>query len=287
MEKSDALLHRQVSPGELLADYVDWFWMLQAPAHLLPERERRPADGRVEVVFHFAGAYTHAPADGHREIPLLQKSALLGPRSRGYVVEPVGQISSVMIRFRPGGLAPFLPLPLDELVDQAVELDQLWGQAAKRWEEQVFNASSLEQCRDLLTRILLSQFRAQPHWQAMQAALRRIDALEGNISICALADELGWSQRHLERLFAQAVGISPKHYARIARFRHLSRTAARPHPGQTLGRLAADFGYSDQSHLVREVTSLAGMAPQEFFSLWCPVCGGAPLHLEGCPNQPR
>jgi AraC-like DNA-binding protein len=287
MEKSDALLHRQVSPGGLLADYVDWFWMLQAPAHLLPERERRPADGRVEVVFHFAGAYTHAPSDGHREIPLLQKSTLLGPRSRGYLVEPVGNISSVMIRFRPGGLAPFLPIPLDELVDQAVELDRLWSQAAKRWEEQVFNAPSLEQCRDLLTRILLSQFRARPHQHAIQAALRRIDTASGNLSIRALADELGWSQKHLERLFTQAVGLSPKHYARIARFRHLSRTAARPHPGQTLGRLAADFGYYDQSHLIREVTSLAGMAPREFFSLWCPVCGGAPLHLEGCPNQQR
>ena len=287
MEKSDVLLHRQVSPGGFLADYVDCFWMLQAPAHLLPEQERQPADGHVEVVFHFAGAYTHAPVDERREIPAIQKSALLGPRSRGYVIEPVGNISSVMIRFRPGGLSPFLPFPLDELVDQAVELDRLWGQAARTWEEQVFNAPSLEQCQNLLTRILLSQFRVQPHQQVIQAAVRRIDALGGNISMRALADELGWSQKHLERLFAQAVGLPPKHYARIARFRRLSRCATRPHPGQTLGWLAAECGYYDQSHLVREVTSLAGMAPREFFSLWCPLCGGAPLHLEGCPNQQR
>jgi AraC-like DNA-binding protein len=236
MEKNDAVLHQQISPDEFLADYVDWFWMLQAPSHLLPERERRPADGRVEVVFHFAGAFTHTPADEHREIPLLQKSVLLGPRTQGYVVEPVGNISSVMIRFRPGGLSPFLPVPLDELVDQAVELDQLWGQVTKRWEEQVFNTPSLEQRRDLLTRILLSQFRVPPHQQAIQTAVRRIDALRGNILIRTLADELGWSQKHLERLFAQTVGLTPKHYARIARFCHLSRAAARPHPGQTISR---------------------------------------------------
>jgi len=287
MEKSDAVLHRQVCPGGLLAAYVDWFWMLQAPAHLLPEREQRPADGRVEVVFTFAGAYTHAPADGHREIPLMRKSALLGPRSRGYVVESVGTISSVMIRFRPGGLAPFLPFPVDEFVDQAVELDLIWGHAIKEWEEQLFNTPSLEHRRDLLTHFLLSRLEDRPNQQAIQAAVQRIDAASGNISMRALADELGWSQKHLERLFAQAVGLSPKHYARIARFQHLSRCAARPHPSLTLGRLAADFGYYDQSHLVREVTTLAGMAPRQFFSLWCPLCGGAPLHLEGCPKKPR
>lgn len=285
MEKSDEVLHRQVSPEGFLADYVDWFWMLQAPAHLLPVRERRPADGRVEVVFHFAGSYTHAPADEQRKSPPLQKSALLGPRSQGYVVETMGNISSVMIRFRPGGLAPFLPVPLDELVDQAVELDQVWGQVARGWEEQVESAPSFEQCQNLLTCILLSQFRAHPHQHVVQAAVQRIDAASGNLSMRVLADEMGWSQKHMERLFAHTVGLSPKHYARIARFRHLSREAARPHPGRTMADLAAECGYYDHSHLIKEVTSLAGMAPREFFSLWCPLCGGAPLHVEGCPNQ--
>ena len=287
MKQDDAFLYQQVSPGGLLAAYVDCFWMLKAPAHLLPERERRPVDGRVEALFHFNGAYKHFLADGHRGTPVLHRSVLLGQRSQGYVVEPAGDAHYVMVRFRPGGLAPFLPPPVHELTDQAVDLDLIWGHAVKEWEEQLFNAPSFEHCQEILTRILLSRFEDRPHQRVIQAAVQRIDALGGNVSMRALADELGWSQKHLERLFAQAVGLSPKHYARIARFQHLSRCAARPHPGLTLGRLAADFGYYDQSHLVREVTNLAGMAPREFFSLWCPLCGGAPLHLEGCPKKPR
>ena len=69
MKQNDAFLYQQVSPGGLLAAYVDCFCLLKAPVHLLPERERRPADGRVEVVFHFVGAYKHAPAreEGRRK----------------------------------------------------------------------------------------------------------------------------------------------------------------------------------------------------------------------------
>ena len=55
MKQDNAFLNQQVSPDGLLAAYVDCFWTLKAPAHLLPERERRPADGRLEVVFHFEG----------------------------------------------------------------------------------------------------------------------------------------------------------------------------------------------------------------------------------------
>src|SRR5262249_57709275 len=119
----------------------------------------------------------------------------------------------------------------------------------------------------------------RPSQRAPQAAVQRIDPSGGNVSMRALADDLGWSQKHLERLFAQHVGLAPKHYARIARFRRLSRFAARPHPAWSVARLAADFSYYDQSHLAREVTSLAGVAPREFFGVWCPVCGGPPLHL--------
>jgi AraC-like DNA-binding protein len=193
----------------------------------------------------------------------------------------------VAIRFRPGGLAAFTPLPLHELVDQAVDLDRLFGPAVAEWEECLFTAPSVAHAGALFSRMLHARFEDRPNRAAVHAAMQRIDAAGGNISIRALAAGFGWSQKHLERLFAQQVGLTPKHYARIARFQRLSRYAARAHPERSLGLLAADFGYYDQSHLVRDVTSLAGVGPREFFSLWCPICGGAPLHFQGCPNQRR
>jgi AraC-like DNA-binding protein len=287
MQRGEDLLYQQVPPGGRLAPYVECFWLLKAPADRLPKRERRLADGCVDVVFHFAGAYRHAPPDGLASTPALRRSAVLGQRTRGYVIEPGGDTSCVAIRFRPGGLAAFTPLPLHELTDRAVELDRLWGPDVAAWEERLVTAPSLAQAGAVLARLLRARFADRPHLRAIRAAVRQIDAAGGDVSMRALADGFGWSQKHLERLFAQQVGLTPKRYARIARFRRLSRFAARAHPDRTMGWLAADFGYYDQSHLVREVTSLAGVAPREFFALWCPICRGAPLHLQGCPQRRR
>jgi len=123
MQQGDSLLYQQVSPGGPLAPYIVCFWLLKAPAHLLPERERRPADGYIDVVFQFTGAYKQSPADGHRETPALRRSAVLGQRSQGYVIEPAGDTHCLAIRFQPGGLAAFTPLPVHELTDQAVDLN--------------------------------------------------------------------------------------------------------------------------------------------------------------------
>ncbi len=287
MAQEQTFLYQQVSPGGLLAPYVDCFWVLQAPAHISQEPERLPADGQVDVMFHLAAPLKRYRADGQGEPHVQRRSAILGGRSQGYVDEQLGAAHYVAIRFRPGGLAPFIPFPLTDLVDQTVDLDLIWGPAVQRWEEQLFEATSLEQQSHILTRALLSRFEHRPNHRAIQSAVQRIDTLGGNASIRALADHFGWSQKHFERLFAQYVGFVPKRYARISRLHHLSNWAARQSHGRNMGQLAADFGYYDQSHMVKEVTGLTGVAPGEFFSTWCAVCRRAPAHLQVCRNRYR
>lgn len=90
------------------------------------------------------------------------------------------------------------------------------------------------------------------------AGLRR-----GDRSINELAGEVGWSARHLTDRFRAEVGLRPKEAARIARFDR-ARRALRP--GVRLADLAAEQGYADQSHLVREFQAFAGCAPSRWLS---------------------
>ncbi len=77
--------------------------------------------------------------------------------------------------------------------------------------------------------------------------------------VAGLADEVGWSARHLTARFRAETGLRPKEAARVIRFdrarRRLSPT------GRSLADLAAETGYFDQAHLAREFRTLAGCSP--------------------------
>ena len=80
--------------------------------------------------------------------------------------------------------------------------------------------------------------------------------------VATLAQQLGVTDRHFRRLMVDETGIAPRHFARIQRFHSLLRAsdlASRP----SWAALAADHGYADQSHLIREVQDLAGVAPRQ------------------------
>lgn len=82
----------------------------------------------------------------------------------------------------------------------------------------------------------------------------------GATRVRELARRSGVSERHFRRLMVGETGIAPRHFARIQRFHALLR-ASDLVPRPSWAALAADYGYADQSHLIREVQHLAGVSP--------------------------
>jgi AraC-like DNA-binding protein len=78
-----------------------------------------------------------------------------------------------------------------------------------------------------------------------------------------LADEVGWSARHLTNRFRTELGLRPKDAARVTRF---DRARRRIGPGVRLADVAADAGYFDQAHLTREFAAFAGCSPSRWMA---------------------
>ena len=70
-------------------------------------------------------------------------------------------------------------------------------------------------------------------------------------------------ERRLNRAFDRCVGLSPKGFARVMRFREVYQQVQR---GAALPwtRMAGDAGYADQPHLIREFQALAGLTPAQY-----------------------
>ena len=90
-------------------------------------------------------------------------------------------------------------------------------------------------------------------------AWRLIESTAGRIPMASVAHHVGWSAAHMGRAFRRLVGIGPKQVARYVRFE--AAAAAIGRTSQSLADVAVAYGYSDQSHLTRECSRLAGCSP--------------------------
>jgi AraC-like DNA-binding protein len=81
-------------------------------------------------------------------------------------------------------------------------------------------------------------------------------------------DETGWSRRHLTARFRAQLGITPKAYGRVLRFRHAAELLSIPAPGRapSLAEVAVAAGYYDQSHLNRDFVAMSGCTPGQFLA---------------------
>ena len=113
----------------------------------------------------------------------------------------------------------------------------------------------------------LARSKARPHADA-RIAIDALASSHGAARIEDLCRSLGISRKHLGSLFRAHVGLTPKAYARVFRFRRAVDFARR---GRRLdwARVAMACGYYDQAHFNREFREFSGMSPGEFASAGC------------------
>ena len=118
----------------------------------------------------------------------------------------------------------------------------------------------------MLDAYLLRQARDGPDPSPEVAwAWRRLLASGGKVAIGRLAGEVGWSHKHLITRFRQQVGLPPRTAARLIRFGAVWRRLA-THPAARWDAIAADSGYTDQAHLIRDFHQFTGASPTAFLA---------------------
>jgi AraC-like DNA-binding protein len=227
-----------------------------------PVRRRHLPATFVPLILNFGARWRlFDPADPRRVVE--RSSFVSGLGEAGGMTQAAGDALCVQVNLTPLGARRILGVPMHELEDREVALDELVGSGAERLEEQLFEAGDWESRLDLVEAFLAARIDAAASVRPDVArAWRRLEESGGRLRVDVLADELRCSRKHLVAQFREFVGPSPKTTARILRSNALLGLLDRdPRPGWA--EIAALCGYADQSHLSREVRRLAGCTPRE------------------------
>jgi AraC-like DNA-binding protein len=200
---------------------------------------------------------------------------LVGPQT-GPVTETLTPGTTVVgVRFRPGAAPSVLGMPASELVDLAVDWDELADGSAAALGERVAAAATAQEAAAALEQAILGRMADAPAPDpiATEAVARLLPWRADDIG--SLPSSLYTSERTLRRRFEAAIGFSPKVLHRMLRFQgFLALAQGRDKPSAELARLAAEAGYADQSHLTREALRLAGRSPRTLLREAEEFCAG-------------
>lgn len=265
-----AMRYQEFHPSPLLRPYVECFWIAQSgtPSRT-PRREILLPDGTTQLLLSFAGGYRRFDGAGADRGVSIAGSHLVGMRTQGIFIEQRGVEDIFAIRFRAGGLSPFISLPIAETVQQSISLDLLLGPAASELEARIFEAPTAAERIAIAEGVLLQRLRAgeaMAHAQRnLRHALKRIYASHGALSIDRLGRELGMGYRAMDRAFNRHVGISPKRLSRIVRFNYALNLMHRS-AGACQSRIALEAGYADQAHMIRDFREFTHTTPLDFLA---------------------
>lgn len=180
----------------------------------------------------------------------------------GYVsINSTGRAECIQIDFTPLGAYRFFGLPMREISNRMVTLDDLADKGVAELSRRLGEERGWNRRFALVEAFLRRRLRGGPSASAPVAwAYRTILSSRGALRVSTMADELGWSRKHLNDRFCEEVGIGPKVFTRMVRFNH-ALAMARHGTGDGWAAIAIDCGYADQAHLAREFRTFAGMTP--------------------------
>ena len=208
----------------------------------------------------------HQPAMRHSFLAALHETYALA--------EATGPSKCLEVKLTPIGTHLLLGIPMDEVANRTIELDDLLGPLARLLAERLADVPDWASRFAILDAAFLARLAGtRPAASGVVAAWGQLHRTHGRTDIGALADGLGWSRKHLITRFRQHVGLPPKTVASILRFNRAVHLLNRQEQ-VNWSSIALESGYYDQAHLIRDFRRFAGVTPGEFMARRIPDGGG-------------
>ncbi len=247
------------------------------PRSWSPRREHVLPTGGMHLVFRLGDDPLRVFDDQDDQQGTVVSTMVVGGARAGFYIRDVTRpLCSVGAQLRPGAAQSLFGVDADELSGRHTALEDIWGAVAGSMRAKLAGAPSIEARLDLLECLLAERL---PVVRGLHPAVAQ--ALQQFRTVTSVGDVVrssGYSHRRFISLFSRSVGLTPKAFCRVLRFQDVLRRARENE--RSLIEIAADAGYSDQSHFTREFREFAGITPTDYR-------GRAPAFTHHVPVSPR
>lgn len=256
--------YQKFQPAASLQSFIECYfvWKGDAAAGMSVQS---PPNSFCSIVFNYGDSYL---ATQQNTIPVqVPRAFVSGQFTSNYTLELKGTISMAGIVLKPCTIHNFFAVRMSELVNSRVPLSFLPGLPEDILWSAVKGQATDEGRIKILEELMLSYLNVgKSNLSIIDEAVDYIDSCKGCVSVEAVAVQLKISRRYLEKKFLEKVGFSPKFYARIKRFGNLSNKIAH-NPKIDWQEIVQEYGFHDQSHLVKEFMEFNRMNPSQYHLL--------------------
>ena len=256
----DVVATSQLCRPPRLAGIVDHLWH---SAGLIPEpRERVLPNGTFELVLSLGDRHRLVDGDRLRVLPV---ASFGGLRSTPFVLDHPDRCDTLGIVLRPAGAFALLRRPLSEVVELTLDARELLGPGVEELLERCAETHAPDARFALVARWLSDRIAlAKAPDPAIAWMAAQIEASAGELRVGVLQKETGLSKARVIEHFRTQIGVRPKLYARLVRFRRVLDCLQRG--DLALADVALETGYYDQAHLNVEFREFAGLSPTAFIA---------------------
>ncbi|GHN02176.1 hypothetical protein WSM22_36650 [Cytophagales bacterium WSM2-2] len=174
-------------------------------------------------------------------------------------------MSVLIARIYPYATQLFFPNPVSDFTNNSIDLSDIRKDDSNQFYEQLMQGRTIEEKVMALDDFLLDRLKQNEKLLTKANFLaqmcNRICAEGDAFDIRRLAENYGFSERYIQKLFNNVVGLSPREFFTVQRF-NKSLELIRTSQAQ-LTSIAYDCGYYDQAHFIKEFRKFTGITPSE------------------------
>ena len=251
---------RLSSPAAALQQYVRFYAHREARLGNTSIIHPVPARATPAIEFTFGNLYEIHCCD-RAVVETAPRNVIVGLQTyRRVQLRLTGKIESFAIFFQPVALHRLFSIPMHEITNSDHEARAVLGPSISELEQRLGAGRSFEERIRITDAYLLRRRLASPRSDSVWTAAGEILRCKGHTQVSTLAHQAGVSLRQFERRFMQQVGVSPKLYARIARFEAALESKALS-TAESWTDVAQQLGYFDQMHMIHDFKQFSGESP--------------------------